>query len=162
MMFSCISLVISVFMISGCFDKSEKRRTLFFIETVGFKDSLEDFLSKNMFGKVIFYKDNKLEILSSNYITEEYPNMHYLEQFTTTPEGLIEGIKKIRIELKGVYPPDSITYSLQKYIYKEDKWKMISDMGVMKATTTFKKAKQFYINECGKQIINTVGAYTYE
>ena len=147
--------------ISGCSENSKTAQNTFYIELINFNDSLRNYISANSFGKVVFYKNNQLEILSQNFITEEYQGMHYLEAIPSDDKNIKTGEKKIRVEFVGNYSVDSIRYSLQKYKFTDRKWSKISDLGVLKAVTTFKKAKQFSINEFGKQIVSTVATYTF-
>lgn len=149
--------------ITGCSDK-EKSNTdnTFYIELVNFtNDSLKKKVSEDIFGKVAYYKNKKLEILSLNYVTEDYPDMHYFQNAEGLGQDIKPETKKIRIEYRGEYTVDSISYSLQKFTYSNKQWVKISDMGFIKATTTYKKAKEYAINEFGKQIVNNAVVYTY-
>ena len=163
------NLTVSVFIsfsllfINSCTDK-EKSNTdnTYFIELVNFtKDSLKQNVSENIFGKVAYYKNDKLQILSLNYVTDDYPDMHYFKNAQELGTEIQPGTKKIRIEFGGEYTIDSISYSLQKFTYRDNDWLKTSDMGFMKATTTYFKAKQFAMKEFSKQIVNTAVLYTY-
>lgn len=149
------------FALSGCSENNKPAEDTFYIELINFNDSLRNYISANSFGKVAFYKNNQLTVLSQNFITEKYPGMHYLEAIPADVGNFETGENKIRVEFVGNYSIDSIRYSLQKYKYKNKQWNKISDLGVLKAVTTFKKAKQFSINEFGKQIVSTVAEYTF-
>ena len=153
--------LLATFVLTGCSEKSKHASNTFYIELINFNDSLRNFISANSFGKVAFYKNNKMEILSQNFMTEEYPGMHYLEAIPSDWKNIETGENKIRVEFVGNYSIDSIRYSLQKYKYSNNQWNKVSDLGVLKAVTTFKKAKQFSINEFGKQIVGTVAEYTF-
>jgi hypothetical protein len=152
-----------VFFLVGCSEK-EKSNTenTFYIELINFtKDSLKQKVSESIFGKVAYYNKDKLVILSLNYVTEDFPNMHYFKNAEELISDIKPGTKKIKIEFGGEYTVDSISYSLQKFIYKNNLWLKTSDMGFIKGTTTYKKAKQFSINEFAKQIVNNTVIYTY-
>lgn len=157
-----IWVLLSFLTITGCSENSKPAADTYYIELVNFNDSLRNYISTNAFGKVAFYKNNQLQILSQNFITEEYPRMHYLEVIPSDNSSIKTGANKIRVEFVGNYSVDSIRYSLQKYRFKDNQWNKISDLGVLKVVTTFKKAKQFSINEFGKQIVNTVVEYTFQ
>ena len=149
--------------ITGCSDteKSNADNT-FYIELVNFtNDSLKKKVSEDIFGKVSYYKNKKIEILSLNYVTEDYPDMHYFKNTEGLGQDIKTNTKKIRIECRGGYTVDSISYSLQKFIYSNKQWVKISDMGFIKGTTTYKKAKEYAINEFAKQIVNNTVVYTY-
>lgn len=149
--------------IIGCAEKKDiNSSNIFYLELINFSDSLSQYISSNTFGKATFHKNNKLEIISVNYITEIYPDMHFLKNIPGDKKEIKEDAKKIRIELIQQYSVDSIRYSLQKFIYRNKQWNKISDMGVLKGFTTYKKAKEFYISELGNQIIDNTVAYTYE
>lgn len=156
-----IVLVISFF-VSRCSESATTGSKDFYIEFINFNDSLKNYLSSNSFGKVVFYKNNQLQILSQNFVTEQYGEMHSLKSLTDNKKDLKTGDKKIRVEFIEVYSVDSIKYSLQKYNYNNEQWNKISDLGVLKAVTTYKKAKEFSVIEFGKQIINTMAAYTFQ
>lgn len=147
----------------GCVE-NEKGNTdnTFFIELVNFtNDSLKQNIEENMFGKVSFYKNDKLEILSMNYVTEDFPDMHFYKNVSVLDSEIKAETKKIKIEFSGDYSIDSIKYSLQKFVFRNKEWKKISDMGILKGTTTYKKAKEYAIKEFGKQIVNNAVLYSY-
>lgn len=145
----------------GCSSNDDKSTNTFYIELVNFTDSLKTYVSNNTFGKVAFYKNNRIEVLSRNYMTEKYDLMHYLNGIEAIGNKIEPGTQKIRVEFIGAYSVDSIKYSLQKYRYLNNKWIKVSDMGVLKAETTYKKAKEFSIPEFGNQIIITTVEYTF-
>lgn len=145
-------------------NKKDKENTdnTFFIEMDNFNnDSLKQSVSENIFGKASFYKNGKLEILSLNYITEEYENMHYFKRVEDIKKDIEDNTKKIEVEFIGNYSEDSISFSLKKYKYYNKEWIKISDMGFIKATNTYKKAKTMALSEYGKHIVNTIVNYSY-
>ena len=121
--------------------------------------------SYNCINKIIlgisFYKNDKLDILSQNYITEEYPKMHFYKSAAELGKEIKPGTKKIRIEFGGVFTRDSISYSLQKFVYRDKQWKKTSDMGFIKGFNTHLKNNQFIVEEFGKQILINTVEYTY-
>jgi len=152
-----------VLFFAGCSGKENGNiENTFYIELDNFtNDSLRQSVSDNILGKVSYYKNEKLQVISLNFVTEDYPDMHYFESAELLGKDIKPGTKKIKITFSGEYTVDSISYSLQKFIYNNDTWNKISDMGFMNATNTYKKAKQFAIKEFGKQIMNSVVLYTY-
>lgn len=158
-----VVLVFFVLVFMGCSDK-EKMNTenSYYIDLVNFtKDSLKQQVAEALIGKVSFHKNEKLEILSLNYVVKDYPDMHYFIAATDLKEEIKPGTKKIEIKFEGEYSIDSITYSLSKFIYNDKKWVVTSSMKLIKATTTYKKAKEFSVKEYGKQIVNNTVLYTY-
>jgi len=151
-----------IFSFSSC-SGNEKENTpnTFYVEIVNFNDSLEQHISEHIFGKVSYYKNDKLEVISVNYLTDEFPDMHYFKSTKELKSTIEENTRKIRIELQGNYSVDSITYSLQKYKYSNNQWKKISDMGFLKEITTFKNAKQYAMHEYGELIVNNIILYSY-
>jgi len=152
-----------VFFITACSDqgKSNENNT-FYIELVNFNhDSLKQNLSEKLFGKVSFYTNNTIEILSENYLDKDYPDMHFFKNISALPNDIKPETRKIRIEFEGTYTADSISYSLQKYAYRNNQWKKTSDMGFIKATNTYFRAKQFSVDQYGKQISKNVVEYSY-
>lgn len=153
---------LTIVIIVSCSNSKKNTTDTFYIELVNFKnDSLKKEVAEHIFGKVSFYKNNKLEILSSNYVTDNFPDMHSFKNVEALDKGIEPGTKKIKVEFSGNYTVDSIRYSLQKYIYADNKWVKKSDMGFIKGTTTYKKAKEYAIREFGKQIVNNIVVYTY-
>jgi len=157
-----IGLIAAVIFFSGCTDQ-EKSNTAntYYIELVNFNhDSLKQNLSEKIFGKVSYYDNNKLQIIPLNYLTGDYPDIHYYKNATELEKEIKPETKKIRIEFGGIFTKDSITYSLQKFVYRDKQWKKTSDMGFIKGVSSF-TTNRFAIDDFGKQIqINTV-EYTY-
>ncbi|MEP7255693.1 MAG: hypothetical protein ABI666_07940 [Ferruginibacter sp.] len=132
------------------------------MELINFNDSLKEFISANINGKVSFYKNDKLEIISLNYITENYPDMHYFKNTGEIGKPIKAGSKKIRVEFSGNYSVDSIKYLVQKYRYENEEWKKISNMGFITGFSTYKNLREYALKEYGNQIIKTVVTYTYD
>ena len=156
-------LVVIVLFFASCTEQ-EKSNTdnTYYIELVNFNhDSLKQSVSEKLFGKVSYYKNDKLEIVSVNYITDDYPTMHFYKNAAELGKDIKPEIKKIRIEFGGIFTRDSITYSLQKFVYRDKQWKKTSDMGFIKATNTYYRAKQFAVDQFGNQILNNTVTYTY-
>ena len=153
----------TILFFTSCLDK-EKSNTdnTFYIELVNFNnDSLKQKVSEKIFGKVSYYKNKELQIISVNYLTEDYPDLHFYKNAAELEKEIKPETKKIRIEFGGIYTPDSIKYSLQKFIYRDKQWKKTSDMGFITGTNTHYRTKQFAIDQYGKQILNNIVTYTY-
>ncbi len=148
---------------TSCSDQENSNiNNTFYIELVNFtNDSLKQNISEKIFGKVSYYKNNELQILSVNYLTDDYPDMHFYKNATELKKEIKPETKKIRIEFGGIFTRDSIKYSLQKFIYRDKQWKKTSDMGFITATNTYYRAKQFAVDQFGKQILNNTVTYTY-
>lgn len=154
---------ITMAFISGCGKKDKQNiENTFYVELVDFSnDSLKNSLGERLFGKVSFFKNNRMETLSMNFVTEEYDRMHYYRNAAELEKEIKDGARKIRIVFMGNYSPDSISYALQKYTYHNGQWQKISDMGAVKATNFHEKARQFAIKEYSRQIANVVFEYSY-
>lgn len=150
--------------IAGCADKSKADiNNTFYIELGNFsKDSLKENIAENIFGKVSFYKNNKLEIISVNFVTKDLPPMHFYKNVAELKKDIEPGTRKIKIEAAGEYTVDSVYYSLQKFVYKDGNWVKFSDLGSIKAQNTYYRARQDAIKEFGKQIINSAALYSYD
>ncbi|MBL7700950.1 MAG: hypothetical protein JNM14_01765 [Ferruginibacter sp.] len=148
---------------TGCYDQGKSNiENTFYIELVNFNhDSLKQNVSDKIFGKVSFYRNDKLEILSQNYLTDDYEKMHFFKNASDLNKEIEPETKKIRLEFGGIFTRDSITYSLQKFIYRDNKWKKTSDMGFIKAVNTYIRTKQFAVDQYGKQILNELVLYSY-
>ena len=148
---------------ASCSDQ-EKANTdnTYYIELVNFNhDSLKQNVSEKLFGKVSYYKGNELQIVSLNYLTEDYPDLHFYKNATELKKEIKPETKKIRIEFGGVFTIDSIKYSLQKFVYRDKQWKKTSDMGFITASNNYFKTTQYTIDQFGKEILNNVITYTY-
>lgn len=156
-------IIIFLLFFAGCADQEKINiNNTYYIELVNFNhDSLKQSVSKKLFGKVSYYKNSELQIVSVNYITDYYPDMHFYKNAAELANKIKPETKKIRIEFGGKFTRDSIEYSLQKFIYRENKWIKTSDMGFIKATNTYSRTKQFAVDQFGKQILNNTVTYTY-
>jgi len=161
LLFTALTVIIIVFASCSEQEKSNTENT-YYVDLVNFNnDSLKQNVSEKIFGKVSFYRNNKLEIVSVNYITEDFPQMHYFKNAAELGTEIKPETKKIRMEFGGIFTRDSITYSLQKFVYRDKQWIKTSDMGFIKATNTTYRTKQFAIDQFGKQILNETVVYTY-
>jgi hypothetical protein len=148
----------TVFFFIGCSD-TEKINTdnTFYIELANFStDSLKQNIGNNIFGKAAFYKNDKLEILSINYLTEDYPKIRYYKNAEELKENIKPNTKKIRIESEGEFLYDSIKYALQKFIYTDNHWVKTSDMGVLKETKKFVQPQNILDEFVRVIVLNTV------
>jgi hypothetical protein len=152
-----------IFFFTGCSGKENSNiDNTFYIELDKFThDSLRQTVSENIFGKVSYYKNKELQILSLNYVTEEYPGMHYFQNAAALTKEIKPGTKKVKITFGGDFSVDSISYSLQKFIYRNNAWNKVSDMGMIKERNSYKKSSRFAILDFGMQIVNNTVVYTY-
>lgn len=152
-----------ILIITSCnSDKSEdKFGEIYYVELLNFNDSLKDNIASNIFGKVTYFKNGKLQLISINFVTEKYPDMHTFKSIDLVGKKIIAGTKKIQLEFKGEYTIDSIKFSMQKFSYDNDNWKKISDMGILSANTTYKRAKMNAIEEFSIQIAKNIAHYSY-
>lgn len=163
-LFFLVFTLVAVFLFFiGCTEKENNNtENTYYVDLVNFNhDSLKKNLSENFFGKVSFYRNNKLEIISVNYITENFPKMHFFKNAAELGKEIKPETKKIRIEFGGTFTRDSITYSLQKFIYQNNQWIKTSDLGFIKAVNTYIKTKQFAVDQFGRQILNNAVEYSY-
>ncbi len=157
------TVFIAFVLFAGCADQEKSNiDNTYYVELVNFNhDSLKQSVSEKLFGKVSYYKNNELQIVSVNYMTDYYPDMHFYKNATELKNKIKPETKKIRIEFGGIFTRDSIEYSLQKFIYRDDQWIKTSDMGFIKATNTYSRTKEFAVDQFGKQILNNTVTYTY-
>lgn len=148
--------------ITHCSENKKTNTDTFYVELVNFQnDTLRKQVAESIFGKVSFYKNNKLEILSANYVTEDFPDMHAFRDIALLDKKIKAGTRKIVVKSDGYFTLDSIEYALQKYAFKEEKWVKTSDMGVIKSINTQWHTKELAIEEFKKQIVNNIVEYTY-
>jgi len=149
-------------------NKKDNVSNTYYVELINFRDSVKDYVSNNILGKVSFFKNNQLQIVSVNYMNDNYPDMHYYKSIEDT-EAKQPGSKKIRIELKGDYTADSTSYSIQRFKYKNDNWVKISDMGFIKATADAWKSafaeptknNEIPMKQLAKQVVSNLVLATY-
>lgn len=158
-----ICLFITIFFLASCSDQKKSNiENTYYVEMVNFNhDSLKQNVSEKIFGKASFYKGNEVEIVSVNYLTEFPDDIHFYKNAAELNTDIKPETKKIRLEFGGVFTRDSITYSLQKFIYRDKQWKKTSDMGFIKASNTTIRTREFAVNQYGKQIMNDLVLYTY-
>lgn len=146
----------------GCADKQmNNTNNTFYVEMVNFKyDSLKQALSNAISGKVSFYKNNKLEILSENYVTDDLSELYYFKNVEILGNTIKEGTRKIRIEFKGDFLIDSIKYALQKYKYSNKVWVKTSDMGDIKDMKRFEQPR-YIMEEYVRKIVLNIVEYAY-
>lgn len=161
--FTAVMICCAVFFFTACSGNEKNNiENTYYIELDNFtNDSLRQTVSENIFGKVSYYKNKELQVLSLNYVTEEYPDMHYFKNAEALPKEIKPGTKKVKITFGGEYTADSISYSLQKFRYHNDSWIKISDMGFIKERNSYKKSNQLARVEFGLQIVNNTVVYTY-
>ncbi len=161
--------ITAIIFFSAC-SENEKINTgnTYYVELVNFKgdslnlaDSLKRDIAKKIYGKASYYDNGKLQIVSVNYLTENSSDLHYYKDPAELQSNIRPETKRIRVEFGGKYTSDSITYSLQKFIYRDNQWKKTSDMGFMKATNTYSMTKKFSVDQYGNQIVNNIAVYTY-
>lgn len=157
---------ISSFFIVSCSNQQKLNTTnTYYVEMVNCKDTLKNYLTQNLSGKVSYFKNNKLQVLSLNYITEDYPDMHYYKTIGELDKEIKEGTKKIKIEFAGNYTIDSSSYSVTNYFYKNNSWIKTSDVGFTKASpqniNMYDKSRDFFMWDLGGQIVKAVALSTY-
>lgn len=68
----------------GCNSKTKSNlQNTYYVELANCNsDSLKQSVSNGIFGKVSFYKDKQLQVLSINYVTDNLPEMHYFNNMS--------------------------------------------------------------------------------
>lgn len=157
----CILFVAVVFF-CACNDKNESTgENTFYVELVNFKyDSLKQELNNGFSGKVSFYRDNKVQILSENYVTGDLRDLHYFKNADLLNNKIEEGTRKIRVEFKDNFVLDSIKYSLQKYVFRNDAWVKTSDMGDIRDMRKYEQPR-YIIEEYVRVMVNNIVEYSY-
>ena len=73
----------------------------FYIEINNCSDSLKNTILEAIVGKASFYKNHKLQLMSLNYITDDYPDMHYFKSVSELGKTIKKGTNKIKIDFSG-------------------------------------------------------------
>lgn len=133
----CSGILFFGYLFFGCSDnKKMTADNTYYVDVVCSFDSLQKKVVAGITGKTSYYKNNKLQILSMNYVTEDHPDMHYFENITTSKQPVKEGTRKIVLTITGNFTYDSTFYSIEKYNYNNEKWNKTSDMGLIQAVTS--------------------------
>ena len=161
-LFIAALVTVVLFFISCSDEEKSNTNNTYYIDLVNFNyDSLKQDVSQKLFGKASYYKNNELQIVSLNYLTEDSPDMHFFKNVAELGKEIKPETKKIRIEFGGIFTRDSIKYSLQKFVYRDKQWKKTSDMGFITAINTYFKTRHYTIDQFGKEILNNTVTYTY-
>ena len=163
---TCVFFIGLLFLFAiGCSNEQKiNTGNTYYVEIVNGADSLKQQLLAEIIGKTSYYKNNKLQIISLNYVTEDYPDMHYFKSAQELTPPIKKGVKKIRIEFAGNMTNDSTLYSIQKFTYNDDQWKKVSDLGFIKAynrNIRVEKTAIFEPNDLAKEIIPIIVSTTY-
>ncbi|MBK7434238.1 MAG: hypothetical protein IPI66_10270 [Chitinophagaceae bacterium] len=87
---------------TGCSEKDDqKEQVTYYVEIGNCMDSLKNKLDAGINGKVSYYQNNQLNVLSLNYVTGQFPDMHYFKSIQELRSPIPEGTKKIRVEFAG-------------------------------------------------------------
>ena len=158
-------LFLLVVLFCGCTDKSESNnRNTYYVEFLNCSDSLHTLIEAKINGKVSFYKNNELKVLSLNYATEKYPDMHYFNSIKEISAVIPEGSLKIKVDFSGNQTNDSTYYSIQRFQYSKKDWIKISDLGTIKAISNVRRAKKeegFNYMDLTGQVIQNLVSSTY-
>jgi len=162
LIFTCFLVLL---IICGCGNKHDnKDKDTYYVEFTNCNDSLLSLLNKEMNGKFSFYKDNRLNILSLNYLTTNQPDMHFYKTMGELPPSVQDGTKKIKVDFSGNLTNDSTYYSIQRYRYENKEWKKVSDLGMIQAITRIprtKKSDPFNYMDLCRQVIEYAASSTY-
>ena len=149
----------------GCSDKQKMTSdNTYYVEVVSSSDSLKTKVVGGITGKISYYKNNQLQIVSLNYVTEDHPDMHYFKNIAELDQPVKKDTKKILITFAGNFTYDSTLYSIERFAYNAGKWNKISDLGFIKAITTNLRAVNtapFEFNDLSNQVVKNIAASTY-
>lgn len=146
----------------GCNSKAKiKEANTYYIELVNCTfDSLNKAVSNGIYGKVSFYKNNQLQVLSLNYVTDNLPEMHYFNNVSMLNNNIEEGTKKIQITFIDPFTYDSVKYKMQKYVYSNRQWIKNSDIGIVKSISNLVRPKN-KLTELTEGIVMNIVHYSY-
>ena len=160
-----LCLIGGIVLLTGC--RGEKKvdpGNIYHIELKNSSDSFKHAFESRIVGKASFHKNNKLEVLSTNYITEEYPDIHYFKSMAEIGKEPMEGTKKIQVELAGNLTIDSTFYYMVHFQYRDKQWIKTSDVGFIHAFSTNRMAlptDPFGYSELMPIIVKNVVESTY-
>ena len=159
----CISL--QVFVFYGCSnDQKTTVANTYYVEVVCSSDSLKKKILGDITGKTSYYKNNKLQIVSLNYVTEDYPNMHYFKNIAELDQPVKKGTKKILVTFAGNLTYDSTLYSIERFTNDGGSWNKVSDLGFIKAIASKLRVVDtdpFEFNDLSNQVARNIAASTY-
>jgi len=118
---------------SACKESKQNKQNTYYVDYVCKNDTMLDLLKKGTSGKVSYYdKENKLQIIPINYMTEDHPDTHYFQVADELPAKPELNTMKYEIIFNESMINDSMAYSFKKYIYTEKGWEARSNMGILK------------------------------
>jgi len=101
------------------------------------------------------------EITANGPLCKDKPfTSERMEKRLVKGKDVEQGTLKIRVQFSGIYSKDSISYLLQKFTFKDNKWTKTSDMGLIKTIATVQTHK-YAMLEFGNGIVNNIAMYTY-
>lgn len=160
-----ITYFLLLLIISGCNNKQDNNeKDTYYVEFTNCNDSLLNLLNKEVNGKVSFYLNNQLNIRSLNYLTSNYPDMHFFKSAVELPASVEDGTKKIKVDFTGNLTNDSTYYSIRRYLFEKKEWKKVSDLGIIQAITRItstKKTDPFNYMDLSRQVIEYTASSTY-
>jgi hypothetical protein len=129
--------------------------SVYYVDILNGEDSIKTGLAARVFGKVSFYKNDRITLVSKNYMTEVFPESHAYEPVNLLPAKIEPGTKKITVEFSGNFTVDSTYYAVRQFVYDKDKWNKVSDMGFIKAEARY-KSEPMKNKMPVKDIVNTI------
>jgi len=137
-------------------DKKEKNIvSVYYVDILNGEDSIKNGLADRVFGKVSFYKNDRITLVSKNFMTEVFPQSHAYEPINLLPAKIEPGTKKITVEFAGNFKVDSTYYAVRQFAYNKNKWNKVSDMGFIKLEARY-KSEPLENKMPIKDIVNTV------
>lgn len=160
-----ILIIYCVFIIFGCKEKKESKK-YFYIECISNNDSLIQYFEMNTAGKVSYIdKNNMMQFIPVKYLTEGITDVHYYKTITknSTDKPALNAVK-YQLIFNNIFINDSIKYSIKKFTYTKEGWKIRSDMGVIKVfdyLSEFDKNFPVIKDNVASIVVRTIAADTY-
>lgn len=159
-----ISLIIFLAIIGkGC--KEKENIPTYYVEYNVYNKNLDSVLNLYTSGKILYYDEtHNLKIIPESYKISDYDGMRRLRLILDTPTIILPNTIKYTVSVSDSLFTDSTFINILKYVRRNNKWEMRSDMSHIKATTTEARGwrgKYFKHPELAEQIINIISLDTF-
>ena len=127
-------LIFSIFFLLSCNSNDNKEsKNIFYFDFITEDDSLNSFLIQKTYSKVI-YMDNEAKVfrvVPSSYATNKNEKEMRIFHISEAPKDLKNKMNKLEIKINNNMNIDSVSYSVRKFIFLNDKWNFKSDLGTI-------------------------------
>lgn len=128
-------LILSLFFIFSCNSNDDtEAKKIFYFDFITNDDSLKSFLIQKTYSKII-YMDKAAKVfrvVPASYATNKNADEIRIFHISEAPKEFLNNINKLEISINNNMNIDSVSYSVRKFIFLNEKWNFKSDLGTIK------------------------------